>query len=216
MINSKTNFSAVDHGFRFPNRFEFNFSVMFELPFVSPINLDKVVYGLCGGMCFGALDYFNAALPIPRTSKVKDINSPFLLYLWDRQLDSLKLPVVFKVMEWMILDDGNIGRRMSRWEIPKLKRRIDKGNPAVLALIRTQGVSDPTQNHQVMATAYRFDEATRDMVIHLYDPNHPGKNPRLNLNLSNPSQGIPIEQSTGEELRGFFVLNYRTQKPFSG
>ena len=188
---------------------------MFELPFVSPINLDKVVYGLCGGMCFGALDYFNDGLPIPETTKVKDINSQFLLYLWDRQLDSIKLPVVFKVMEWMILDNGNIGRRMSRWEIPKLKRRIDKGTPAVLALIRSQGVSDPTQNHQVMATSYTLDNDTKDMVIQLYDPNHPGKNPSLHLNFRNPSQGIAIRQSTGEDLRGFFVLTYHKQGPFS-
>ena len=167
----KTPFISTQHGFQFVNRFEFPFSVMFQLPFVGPIDLDDIVYGLCGGMCFGALDYFHTGKTVPEISKVENIDTKYLLYLWDRQLDSLKLPIVLKVIEWMLLDEVTIAKRVSRWEIPKLRRRIDKGKPAVLALIRTHGINDPSQNHQVLATGYEFDPISKAFTAQLYDPN---------------------------------------------
>lgn len=200
-------------GFKFVNRFEVPFSVMFPLPFVSPINLDNVIYGLCGGMCFGALDYFYAGKPIPTIKKVDDIDNRFLLYLWDRQLDSLKLTVVLRVMEWMLIEEKVAARRVAQREVPKIKRRIDKGQPAVLALIRTSGAANPTQNHQVMVVGYDYSPETRDIEFKLYDPNHPKKEPKLTMNLARPSSGIGLRQSTGENLRGFFVINYRRQNP---
>jgi hypothetical protein len=36
-----------------------------------------------------------------------------------------------------------------------------------------------------------------------YDPNHPGETPTLTMNLTKPSVGIALAQSTGEALRGF-------------
>ncbi|HJS29919.1 MAG TPA: hypothetical protein VJ768_09865 [Anaerolineales bacterium] len=209
-----TAFDPKLHGFRFVNRFQVPFSVMFPLPFVSPINLDKVIYGLCGGMCFGALDYYRAGKAVPAVNRVDDIENRFLLYLWDRQLDSLRLPAVLRVMEWMLIDDSTVASRVSQREVPKVKRRIDKGSPAVLALIRTKGVSSPTQNHQVMVVGYDYDAESKDLVFQLYDPNHPGKAPTLSMNLTKPSHGLQLSQSTGENLRGFFVLDYNPQRPF--
>jgi hypothetical protein len=212
-VEKATLFDPRIHGFHFVNRFEVPFSVMFPLPFVSPINLDQVVYGLCGGMCFGALDYFIARKTIPTVDQVDDLDTRFLLYLWDRQLDSLKLIVVLRVMEWMLMEDSTISSRVAQREIPKVKRRIDKGTPAVLALIRTKGVTDPSRNHQVMVVGYNYDADTKDMLFKLYDPNHPGQQPTLTMNLDKPSKGIQLSQSTGESLRGFFVLDYRRQIP---
>jgi hypothetical protein len=208
-----TEFNPKVHGFKFVNRFQVPFSVMFPLPFVSPIDLDKVIYGLCGGMCFGALDFYRAGKPVPPVNKVDEINNRFLLYLWDRQLDSLKLTAVLKVMEWMLIEDSTAAGRIAQREIPKVKRRIDKGEPAVLALIRAKGVSSPTQNHQVMVVGYDYDMETKDLVFQLYDPNHPGKSPTLEMNLLKPSHSLGLTQSTGEKLRGFFVLDYRPQIP---
>ena len=212
-IQVGTPFISVDHGFKFVNRFEVPFSVMFPLPFVSPIDLDNVIYGLCGGMCYGALDYFYAGKPIPAVDKVNDLDNRFLLYLWDRQLDSLKLTTVVRVMEWMLLESTTASRRVAQREAPKVKRRVDKGQPAVLALIRTEGVSNPTKNHQVMVTGYHEKPDTRDLVFDIYDPNYPGKKHAISMNLKAPSQGISLKQSSGEPLRGFFVLDYRRKQP---
>lgn len=56
----KTTFSAVSNGFEFVNFFEMKLPVKFELPLVGKVDLNRVVFGLCGGMCFAALDYFHA------------------------------------------------------------------------------------------------------------------------------------------------------------
>ena len=207
----RTNFSPQDHGFRFGNYFEFHFE--FKLPFAGSIDLGSIAYGLCGGMCFAALDYFHEDRPVPQAARVEDIDSELRGYLTERQVDSLSLLVIPKVIEWMLRSDEDVGRLTSWREYPKLYRRLKKGEPATLVLIRASGVEDPTQNHQVVAVGYDFDETTRDLVVHIYDPNHPGEEPTLSMNLAHPSSGINPTQSTGEELRAFFVINHKLQTP---
>ncbi len=207
----QTGFTVSQHGFKFINRFDFEFE--FDLPILGAIDLGDIVYGLCGGMCFGAIDHFIAGKPIPAEVNAEKIEPKLWSYLWDRQLDSLKLPVVPKVIEWMLRDEDDLGALINRWEFPKIRRRVDKGIPAVLALIRVEGLDSPTKNHQVLAIGYDFDPQTKDVTVELYDPNHPGKSPGIKMNLAKPRQGIDIEQTTGEFLRGFFVINYKPQKP---
>ncbi|HEX6303774.1 MAG TPA: SH3 domain-containing protein [Anaerolineales bacterium] len=206
----KSNFSSQFNGFRFVNRFEFDFPDL-PIPFVGKVKPNDVVYGLCGGMCFSALDYFYAQEQLPEASQIDELDTGLFTYLVDRQLDSLTIPVLLRVIRWMVSDDRYIGLRMTRYELPKLRRRLDKGDPSVLALIRVKGLGDPTQNHQVLATGYEYDPSTKRMLVNLYDPNHPGKEPTLTMDLNRPSQGIHISQSTGEALRGFFLINYLPQ-----
>jgi murein DD-endopeptidase MepM/ murein hydrolase activator NlpD/uncharacterized protein YgiM (DUF1202 family) len=214
MSHVQTRFSPADHGFRFINRFELNLPVKFTLPLVGPLDLSRVVFGLCGGMCFSALDYFYNEDQPPQDSEVDRIDNQLFVYLCERQLDSLRIPVVLKVLEWMLISDQEIRKRMSRNEQPRLRKQLDRGEPVVLALIRARGGEDPTQNHQVLATGYSLDADTNTLTIELYDPNHPGKDPTLDLRL--PRQGETagpgwITQSTGEALRGFFVISYKRQ-----
>lgn len=211
MQTISTNFQPLERGFHFINSFDFD--VTLDLPFINPIQLKEIFYGLCGGMCFAALDYFNAGLPIPTVADNDHLPPALLTYLHTRQLDSLGLPVVPKVIEWMLRDDLDVGRLTARTEVPKLRTRLEKGQPCVLGLIRVHSGENPTDNHQVLATGYDFDDQSGLMTIHLYDPNHPGEAPSLTLNLSQPAQGINLSQSTGEPLRAFFLINYKAQKP---
>jgi murein DD-endopeptidase MepM/ murein hydrolase activator NlpD len=212
MARVKTNFIQSSHGFQFPNRFEVRLPTKFQFPFSGSVDLNQVVFGLCGGMCFTALDYFKLNELPPMYFDVKEIDQKLFVYLCERQLESLKIPTLFKVFEWMLSEDQTIATKMSRYEIPKLRRLLDKGEPAVLALIRVRGLDDPTQNHQVLATGYEYDPVSKDYTINLYDPNHPHKEPTLKLNLSEPKSGPKISQSTGEHLRGFFIIPYKQRK----
>ncbi len=212
MTAQSTGFDGQIHGFHFVNRFEFSFDL--DLPLVHSIDLGEIVYGLCGGMCFSALDYFYAGRPIPQQRYIARAGTSLHLRLVDRQVDSLSLPAgLLKVLEWMILDDTEVGRRTAIQEFPKLRRRMARGDPSVLCLIRQRGVSDPGKNHQVIARAYTFDERDSMAEIALYDPNHPNEEPRLTIDLSNPRRGISPAQSSGESLRGFFLMNYRFEAP---
>jgi hypothetical protein len=213
MVQAHTNFKAQTNGFRFVNRFNLPFSTNVKLPIVGEIDLSKVVYGLCGGMCFAALDYYNVGRPVPGYTQVGQFPQGYLTYLWDRQLDSLGLVVLPKVIEWMLRADTDVAVRVCRYEVPKMRRQLDQGKPVVLGLVRGRGVEDPTQNHQVLVEGYDLDDATQQMVLYLYEPNYPGITPTLSLSLTRPSQGIQLKQSTGEVNRGFFVINYSAQQP---
>jgi murein DD-endopeptidase MepM/ murein hydrolase activator NlpD len=213
MAEVSTKFSIQKNAFRFLNRFEFDFPVKFKLPLAGEVDLSKTVLGLCGGMCFAALDHFYSGEPLPEAANQADIDPGTLVYLCDRQLDSLSIPVVLKIIEWMLIDRSQLAQRMARYEIPKLRRQLDRGDPVVLALIRVQGVADPTHNHQVLATAYTYDAATRELILSLYDPNHPGESPTIRLNLDAPRAGFTPLQSTGEPLRAFFVVPYQRRAP---
>jgi murein DD-endopeptidase MepM/ murein hydrolase activator NlpD len=208
-----TNFTYLRHGFQFINSFELNLPVKFQLPFGASVDLSKVMFGLCGGMCFTALDYFRLGDPPPQIEDVKKIDRRLFIYLCERQLDSLKIPTLLKVFEWMLSEDKTLANRISRYELPKLRKMLDKGEPAVLALIRVRGLDDPTQNHQVLATGYEYDPAAKTYQIFLYDPNHPRKNPYLTLDLSRHKSGFQIQQSTGEQQRGFFIIPYTARRP---
>ena len=184
MKQAKTNFKAKDHGFRFIN--SFRLPSMDTIPILGSLKLNDLIYGLCGGMCFAALDYFHKGLQVPETKKVKEINKKLFVYLWDRQLDSLKLPTVIKMIDWMFREDKDLHVRMARYEIPKIQRSLERGEPTVLLLIRVRQLGGVTQNHQVLATGYELDPVTKEMKIFLYDPNYPEKNPHISLNLISP------------------------------
>jgi len=210
--SASTNFTPQTHGFRFVNRFQV--SLDFELPLIGAIDLGDLVLGLCGGMCFAALDYFDASRPVPTVSSPPGQGTTLHRYLVQRQIDSLVPPQgVLKVLSWTVMPDRDVWRQTAGREFGKLRWRLDRGKPAVLALIRVGGLEGVTRNHQVVARAYDFNDATKQLSVRVYDPNHPGSEPSLNMKLQNPASGIQIKQSTGEPLRGFFVIDYRAKAP---
>ncbi|GIV64894.1 MAG: hypothetical protein KatS3mg046_154 [Bellilinea sp.] len=204
---------SFQHRFRFINSFQLQFPVFMNLPYAGTINLNEITFGLCGGMCFAALDYFHANQPPPLFQTPQEIDPSLFGYLCDRQLDSLKVFTVLKFMEWMIVDEKQILNRIKRYEIPKLKRLIQRGEPAVLGLVRVRGMQSPTQNHQVLAIGYELDPLIEQISIYLYDPNHPHLNPVIRFFMGKNASVPLFIQSTGEPLFGFFVIPYRFQKP---
>jgi hypothetical protein len=142
------------------------------------------------------------------------VGSKLYRHLVTKQVESLIPPDgVFKVLIWTAKEDGYVWRHTAGTEFRKLRSRLDKRQPAVLALIRVRWGEDPGLNHQVVARAYDYDEQSGKVAIMLYDPNHPGKEPRLTMSVAQPLRGINAKESTGERLRGFFVIDYKPGKP---
>jgi hypothetical protein len=210
METGKTSFDNQNHGFHFGNRFEFPDVLNVRLSF---LKLTDIVYGLCGGMSFAAIDYYKLGLPVPDFDQPEEISVKLFRYLWNRQLDSLRGGTLRKLVRCMLRSDAGLAKAVISEEIPKLRNLIDQGTPAVLALVRVKGLNDPTRNHQVLVTGYDYDPQTRQMTLSLYDPNHPRREPKITFNMANPDRGIQITQSTGEALRGFFLINYNTETP---
>jgi hypothetical protein len=211
----QTNFDPLKHGFRFPNNFELDLLLRVQLPIIKKTKYGDLIYGLCGGMCFSALDYFYEKKQIPHYFDIGEINYKFFSYLWKRQMDSLQGKTLIKMVKWMAYADSTLARLITKQESVTLRSRIDNKEPVVMVLLRVAGFSNPTLNHQVIATAYEFDPVHQDLTIYLYDPNHPGKIPTLSMNLSKPSQGINIQQSSREKVRGFYVIPYVWNPPLN-
>ncbi len=199
-------------GFNFRNTFQYNFK--FDLPFIPQIELGEVTYGLCGGLCFGTLDFYFADIPIPDMKIVPPDGSPLWRFLWKRQFDSLIFPIVpVRVFLWMLLNDRKVAKKTLDKEIPYLIERMRENKPVVLGLIRNKGWKNPTKNHQVLVTQFR--EESTQIQIEVYDPNHPNRNPSPMIIINKPhaDHDFSIEQSTGENLRGFFVIDYKPKLP---
>jgi hypothetical protein len=209
-----TNFKPDLHGFSFANSFDFPDFFQIRLPFVANLaSLGDVVYGLCGGMCLAALDYYHAQILPPQYANTEVIPWPYFLYFWQRQITSLRNPVIPKLFEWMLSDDLTLARKTNRWSIHQIQQRLKTGEPVAIVLVRVKGISDPTKNHQVLAIGYEYEPATKDLKILLYDPNYPREQPELMMNLSDPNQGIALAHSKGDTVRGFFPIEYKKELP---
>lgn len=213
MTSVSTTFDPKVHGFRFINCFEF--PDLFKInPSFPPFKfISEIVYGLCGGMCYTALDYYRAARLVPTESDVDNISLRLFRYLWTRQMDTLSLPVLEKLVAWVVLSTRPLHKKTGLEEAPAVMHSIDLGSPCVLVLIRSKGLLKMDQNHQVLAIGYHFNPITKELTIQLYDPNYPGKTPEISMSLLKPSSGIKLAQSTGDPIRGFFKIDYVPSSP---
>ncbi len=180
-------------------------------------------YGLCGGMCFSALDFYQAGLPVPRGQHANDqpaSGTPLRAYLWKRQLDSLVSDGA-RVMAWLItlnyvpqgrLFRGGAARLLerSKEEWAKLKAFVDAGEPIPLGLVRdTENVY---YNHQVLAIGYDEVDETQG-TIYLYDPNCPDRESHIRIELGARLLDGRESCDAPAPLRGFYCEGYVPSDP---
>jgi hypothetical protein len=182
-------------------------------------------FGLCGGMCFTALDFYTkhrAGRPPLRDqypggppATGEDLRS----YIWKRQLHSLTrdgamflawvIALNYTPRGWPFRDGPAWLLNRSKEEWVRLKDSIGRGNPAPIGLVRdTKNVYD---NHQTLATGY--DEDARGGTIYMYDPNCPDVESTIHIRFG--EHQLIGEESCGSSppLRGFFCENYRPLDP---
>lgn len=212
MPSARTGFEPRIHGFRFGNAFAFPLAI--KLPLLPAVRLGRLLLGLCGGMCYAALDYWHASRPVPALQAPPLRGSRLHRYLVRRQLATMTPKALVHMGLWMVRRDPAVARLTAERELPKLRKRLDGGEPAVLLLVRAGGWSNPTHNHQVVATGYLLDQRLGNVTVSLYDPNYPHTPSDVRIAMSLPTATHPgaLAQSTGEPLRGFFVLPYTPRR----
>ncbi len=208
MVTISTEFSAEQHGFRFPNRFPFAFPTRYALPYAGEVALQDVLPGMAGGVCYTALDYFLAGQNVPRAARTEDLSERLLTYIAERHLDSLSLANVFQIIEWSMLDAGEIAARASRLEIPRLRRWLRRGTPAAIVIARRAGMNSSLQNTVAVALRMDITGGGRRVDIALYDPDHPGETLTLTMRRRRGAGRIAFSESSGEVAHGFFLLPY--------
>jgi Beta/Gamma crystallin len=227
-----TDFIPSENGFHFDNRFE----AIPVLPLIGDLKVGDASKGLCGGMVYAALDYFSAGLEMPEIP-VGDLSAQLgtpvrgslFDYLGRRLVASFDLP--FGVLNYIELmqpkfPDAQARRgvlgleprsrawRMVRQEWPRIKRRLDTGQPCPLGLVcvKTTDIRRIGQNHQVLA--YGYDLVGTDLTLFIYDPNvHDRNDITLKLNIGDPEHKVGISYTGRDDLNCFFVTSYAFSLP---
>ncbi len=209
-------------GFRFINRFP-------GLPL--PMRLrpaeqsSRLFYGLCGGMCFTALDLWHAGVAIAPVTDAPQAGVRLYGTLYRRQLASFGVLGFYipRYVAWMLLPDGTPRGTQRRTfdAFQRIRGQLDAGQPAVLGLVYLS-IRDGLAvwfNHQVVATGYRsLSDSAWDVT--LYDPNLPGHDSvfihteRVDVGDGSqpPVYGLSCVEMNGvqvvKNVRGFFPVAY--------
>ena len=161
----RTTFDPAVHGFKFKNNFPDAYWGGIPTP------------GLCGGMSYSALDYFNASRTPPWQKETPSTGSLLGNYILNRQWDSLRDWVGSETQlgKLIALNANPDNAALRYWstndEWTKITASIDAGVPVPLGLEHESGsLSD---SHQVVANGYQSG-TQGEYVIFCYSPNDPG------------------------------------------
>jgi Tectonin domain len=214
-----TRFDPAVHGFRFVNDFVSNFA-----------GID--LKGLCGGMAYSALDYFNNNIPVPTQTNPPENGTVLRQYIYNRQQNS-SFDNTDKWAELFVNPgnpfDGGRGFRNGEFfnwglqgygggRVQELRAAIDANRPVTLGLFKG-GNAGFANHHQVLAIGYdmgryRGDlgQFKEDLRIYVYDSNFPGRTMCLRPNLSNQTYYYDEEPSCSW-LTYFVDSKYRLASP---
>ena len=158
-------------GFRFGNSWPRGAPVR-----LAGVGFGRVHGGLCGGMAYEARRAWLAGEPLPPDT-VAPARGPLADRLFRAQVASLGLPAGPLRYLWYQLPPQDGARRdLTLTEgLPRLRRSLAAGVPALLGLIRvvTWDPRKVVENHVVLG--YGLTESPDGTAeIAAYDPNHPG------------------------------------------
>ena len=212
IASRRTTFNPSIHGFQFYNDFVSEFAgIRFG--------------GLCGGMCYSALDYFNNNIPIPTLNSTPANGTPLRTYIYNRQQNS----TLDNIDKWGELGVNPFGWRTGEFfnwglqgfnggRLEELRAEIDAGRPAPLGLFKG-GNGGFANHHQVLAIGYDLGRYTgnlgqykEELKIFIYDPNFPLRIMTLVPNLSNATYYY-LEDTRCSWLTYFVDKRYRVASP---
>ncbi|MEM1033881.1 MAG: hypothetical protein AAGN82_26335 [Myxococcota bacterium] len=169
----RTRFKPEVHGFNFSNSFQ------------NDVAFDIRTGGLCGGMSYAALDYFQTrGRSVPRQDFRPANRTPLQSYLYRRQLDTFRRTAG----RWADMGINPRGSRNHKLfhralgsEFRRVRSSIDRGVPIVLGL---HGADASSGQHQVLAIGYKTGPG-KAVQIYVYDPNEPNKTLTMKADLRN-------------------------------
>ncbi len=203
-----TSFDPTIHGFRFANRFR---NTIARLPNGATMRTS----GRCGGMAFASLDIFHAGRQAPGDDwsgfprGVPPDGTPLADYLFTRLMDSFVEASAVRFLAWTLLPDERtfVFKGVTAWtadEIPKLRQRIDAGQPVAIGLVGANHIGDVGRsNHQAVAFGYETVRGGVDIAV--YDNNTPSTT--VTLSWRKRSAGVAASNRTAA-WRGIFVHTY--------
>jgi hypothetical protein len=222
-----TRFLPSRDAFAFTNSWPDEPAVRIPTPF-GRIGIGNAARGLCGGMVFGALDYWHAGTKPPASRPAP--GSALFRFIVRRLIQSWRMPVgVARYYCWMNLPDDSASMRFGgltalhrrglwtrsitrQW--PQIRALLEAGQPAALGVV-TVASANPLQlghNHQVLAYAYRLDGS--QVTLQVYDPNTgPVDDVCIRFDTAAPGAGFTHSVNISRPVRGLFLTRYSPAAP---
>jgi hypothetical protein len=179
-----TTFSVTAHGFKFKSEPE---------------------YWLSGGICLSALKNKHDNRRVPNQNNIKNIDPALWEELLEYQYKTI-LPVMPNIILWTNKTDAQLLALVSN-ECQILLGNLNQQHPVLVCLIRKKQNGEPMLNQ--FTVVYDYVASGKKRTFSIYDPYHNGNATvkfSVDLNDDNTVQKIH-GQSTGEPIRGFYVLN---------
>lgn len=222
-----TDFLPSLHAFGFANTWPDEPAFSVPTPF-GPLGIGNAARGLCGGMVFGALDYWHAGVEPP--TGLPSPSEPLYRFIVRRLIQSWHVPTgVARYYYWMNLPDDDTVRR-HRWpglprdaglhartialQWPRIKAQLDAGQPTPVGLVTVAGANPFKlgRNHQVLGYAYQLAETA--VTLRVYDPNTgPSDDVSIGFDLAAARSGFTHSINIGLPVRGLFLTPYSPATP---
>jgi hypothetical protein len=217
-----TAFKPSVHGFKFKNSFSSE-DIMEELYSVPSWMMWDNTWGLCGGMCFAALDRYFRQEPIPEQTNPPNRGDALFSELVKRLVDSIDSIGVNRIIDYQTRSDeehwyelrDSLGYLSQSRQWPSIRDKIDAGIPTTLCLIRA-GRANPNigGNHQVVV--YGYSTIGDKVTLNIYDPNQPGSGANdvvVTFIFGQEHNRLSAKQEPGSDPRGFIRVSYdRTER----
>lgn len=208
----------LDTGFR-PSQHGFGFANTWKDTLLGVVSSR----GRCGGMVFAALDAFLDDAPLSAEALARELpphDSLLARTIFRRQLESVVDGAGVNLAEFACFtylpSAGPLGiGAATRRELLTLFDMLRSGRPAPLGMVSSLSLPHIATNHQVLAYAADFGEAS--VMVRIYDPNHPRRD---DVVLDVPlAAGEPVVERYGQRVkvwRGFFIERYTPKPPIGG
>ena len=214
----RTGFDPRAHGFHFANDFV---DKVVTVPGYGEVATD----GRSGGMAFAALDYWFAGLPVPShrpedfpDRAVPDDGTRLADFIHKRLFDSFATWSARQFLTWSLAEDHPTWSspgvaRMTRQELPRVRRSLDAGRPVVLGLVGARSIDEVGRNRQVVAYGYDDDGAGR-VAGRRSGCSSTTPPPRRRVVLGfEPSARHWEASAGGGPWRGLFLQDYARERP---
>ncbi|HZN16917.1 MAG TPA: hypothetical protein VFB84_01825 [Micromonosporaceae bacterium] len=193
---------------------------------VGRVTVGDAAAGLCGGMVYAALDYWQSGTPLP--PEQPKAGHPLYRFIVRRLVRSWFPLAGVRYYRWMRLPDSDTSRillgrsvrdrRGLAWRTVEQQwqgvyKDLDRGNPVPLGVVTMASV-DPRNvrhNHQVLACSY--ERADGRVTIQVYDPNRGRRDDIfIRFDASDATRPTTFEHNLGigqRPVRGFFRATYK-------
>ncbi len=175
-------FIPSENGFKFSNTFD-------NALYFGPFDWSIRTSGRCGGMSYSALDYFHSHKSIPEITETPPDGDYIGDYILQRQFHTFSSVADEFITGTFAPGGGDMFYQRCHpsggVDFNTFKKSIDQNKPCNLGLFSAQGGLQNIGNcHQVLGIGYTKHTQPEQSLIHIYDPNKPGKEMVLRLNSS--------------------------------